>query len=62
MSGLQAAAKFLSREGGINGTNRTGSNRHDKGFAAEVRLSDEAGAETIYTYTAQRSRSHGKVC
>ena len=33
------------KEGGINGTNRSGSNRFDKGFAAEVRLSDETGAE-----------------
>ena len=31
------------REGGINGKNRTGSNRHDKGFAADVQTLDGTG-------------------
>jgi len=32
-------------EGGVDGTNRSGSNRFDKGYAAEMRLADEAGTE-----------------
>ena len=35
-------------EGGVNGVNRTGSNRHDKGYAADVRVLDGDGTR-LYT-------------
>ena len=40
-------------EGGINGKNRIGSNRHDKGYAADVRLSDGAGTRLYTSNPAQ---------
>lgn len=39
-------------EGGVNGVNRTGSNRHDKGFAADVRVFTGTGTGRTRLYTS----------
>lgn len=43
-------------EGGINGRNRTGSNRHDKGFAADVRVFTGTGASRARLYTTNQEQ------
>jgi hypothetical protein len=45
---ITSGGQVPAREGGINGVNRTGSNRHDKGFGADVRLTDGDG-NRLYT-------------
>ena len=45
---ITSGGQVPASEGGRNGVNRTGSNRHDKGFAADVRLTDGDGTR-LYT-------------
>ena len=44
---ITSAGQVPTSEGGIKGKNRTGSNRHDKGYAADVRV--VSGGERLYT-------------
>ena len=50
---ITSGGQVPSSEGGINGKNRTGSNRHDKGFGADVRLTDGDGNRLYTTDPAQ---------
>ena len=43
-------------EGGINGVNRTGSNRHDKGYAADIRLLTGTGTSKTRLYTTDQTQ------
>ena len=45
---ITSGGQVPASEGGVNGRNRTGSNRHDKGYAADVRLTDGNGTR-LYT-------------
>jgi len=45
---ITSGGQVPKSEGGINGVNRTGSNRHDKGYAADVRVLDGDGTR-LYT-------------
>ena len=45
---ITSGGQVPASEGGVDGVNRTGSNRHDKGFAADVRLTDGDGTR-LYT-------------
>lgn len=45
---ITSGGQVPTSEGGINGRNRTGSNRHDKGYAADVRVLDGDGTR-LYT-------------
>ena len=45
---ITSGGQVPANEGGISGKNRTGSNRHDKGYAADVRLTDGDG-NRLYT-------------
>lgn len=45
---ITSGGQVPASEGGVSGRNRTGSNRHDKGFAADVRLVDGNG-NRLYT-------------
>lgn len=40
---ITSGGQVPTREGGVSGRNRIGSNRHDKGYAADVRLTDGNG-------------------
>lgn len=43
-------------EGGVSGVNRTGSNRHDKGYAADIRLFTGTGAGKTRLYTTNQEQ------
>jgi hypothetical protein len=45
---ITSGGQVPASEGGVDGRNRTGSNRHDKGYAADVRLVDGDGTR-LYT-------------
>tara|TARA_R110000782_G_scaffold85167_1_gene165659 strand:- start:207 stop:1214 length:1008 start_codon:yes stop_codon:yes gene_type:complete len=45
---ITSGGQVPASEGGVNGVNRTGSNRHDKGYAADVRVLDGDGTR-LYT-------------
>jgi hypothetical protein len=45
---ITSGGQVPSSEGGVKGKNRTGSNRHDKGYAADVRVLDGDGTR-LYT-------------
>jgi hypothetical protein len=45
---ITSGGQVPKSEGGVNGVNRTGSNRHDKGYAADVRVLDGDGTR-LYT-------------
>jgi len=45
---ITSGGQVPTSEGGVNGRNRTGSNRHDKGYAADVRVLDGDGTR-LYT-------------
>ena len=45
---ITSGGQVPKSEGGVNGVNRIGSNRHDKGYAADVRLTDGDGSR-LYT-------------
>jgi hypothetical protein len=45
---ITSGGQVPTSEGGVNGVNRTGSNRHDKGYAADVRVLDGDGTR-LYT-------------
>jgi hypothetical protein len=45
---ITSGGQVPTNEGGVNGRNRTGSNRHDKGYAADVRVLDGDGTR-LYT-------------
>ena len=42
---ITSGGQVSTNEGGVVGRNRSGSNRFDKGFAAEIRLTNESGEE-----------------
>ena len=44
---ITSGGQVPTSEGGVNGVNRTGSNRHDKGYAADVRVL--SGGTRLYT-------------
>ena len=48
---ITSGGQVPTSEGGVNGRNRTGSNRHDKGFAADVRVFTGIGASRTRLYT-----------
>jgi hypothetical protein len=48
---ITSGGQVPASEGGINGRNRTGSNRHDKGFAADVRVFTGTGTGRTRLYT-----------
>ena len=50
---ITSGGQVPTSEGGVKGVNRTGSNRHDKGFGADVRLSDGDGNRLYTTDPAQ---------
>lgn len=45
---ITSGGQVPKSEGGVDGVNRTGSNRHDKGYAADVRVLDGDGTR-LYT-------------
>tara|TARA_B110000971_G_scaffold24231_1_gene21817 strand:+ start:227 stop:1243 length:1017 start_codon:yes stop_codon:yes gene_type:complete len=45
---ITSGGQVPKSEGGVNGVNRTGSNRHDKGYAADCRVLDGDGTR-LYT-------------
>ena len=45
---ITSGGQVPASEGGVNGVNRTGSNRHDKGYAADCRVLDGDGTR-LYT-------------
>jgi hypothetical protein len=45
---ITSGGQVPASEGGVKGVNRTGSNRHDKGYAADVRVLDGDGTR-LYT-------------
>ena len=45
---ITSGGQVPTSEGGVKGVNRTGSNRHDKGYAADVRVLDGDGTR-LYT-------------
>ena len=45
---ITSGGQVPANEGGVSGRNRTGSNRHDKGYAADVRVLDGDGTR-LYT-------------
>jgi|TARA_B110000902_G_scaffold24424_1_gene26915 hypothetical protein len=45
---ITSGGQVPTSEGGVNGVNRTGSNRHDKGYAADIRVLDGDGTR-LYT-------------
>ena len=45
---ITSGGQVPASEGGVDGRNRTGSNRHDKGYAADVRVVDGDGTR-LYT-------------
>ena len=45
---ITSGGQVPTREGGVKGRNRTGSNRHDKGYAADCRVLDGDGTR-LYT-------------
>jgi hypothetical protein len=50
---ITSGGQVPKSEGGVNGVNRTGSNRHDKGYAADCRVLDGDGTRLYTTNQAQ---------
>jgi hypothetical protein len=48
---ITSGGQVPTSEGGVNGRNRTGSNRHDKGFAADCRVFTGTGTSRTRLYT-----------
>ena len=52
---ITSGGQVPTSEGGVNGVNRTGSNRHDKGYAADIRVLDGDGTRLYTNNQAQLS-------
>jgi len=49
---ITSGGQVPANEGGVSGVNRAGSNRHDKGYAADVRIFTGTGTGKTRLYTA----------
>jgi len=53
---ISSAGQVPASEGGVEGRNRMGSNRHDKGYAADCKLFTGTGANKTRLYTSNQEQ------